>query len=174
MHHVLNICLPVHWTLPDCSPFVLQLWAYEVLGLSSPESSYHDQHVIPRALHWGHGYRGKSVVRGQLDFFRGELDRLTSTMVRMQILNSHITITAHSIPCISTNETFVCLAGTVARVGWSPSRVTCAEQRDDAREDPAGVCVWLAMVPWRQGITLVDASSSTGSAGTSLATGSED
>ncbi|KAH7841469.1 hypothetical protein Vadar_030234 [Vaccinium darrowii] len=57
---------------------VWELWAYEVLRLTSPESSYRDQRVIPRALRWGKGYRGKSAVRGQLDFFRGELDWLTS------------------------------------------------------------------------------------------------
>ncbi|KAH7861616.1 hypothetical protein Vadar_028460 [Vaccinium darrowii] len=55
----------------------IEMWAYEVLRLSSPESSYRDPRVIPRARRWGQGYRGKSAVRGQLDFFRGELDRLT-------------------------------------------------------------------------------------------------
>ena len=78
---LLNPCLSAHCTSTDNFNIVLQMWAYEVLRLMSPESSYRDQRVIPRALRWGKGYRGKSAARGHLDFFRGELDRLTSAGV---------------------------------------------------------------------------------------------
>lgn len=90
-----NSCIP-YLCLASCTEYflvctlnicglltiVLQLWTYKVLGLTSPESSYQDQRVIPRALRWGQGFREKSAVRGQLDFFCSELDRLTFAMVR--------------------------------------------------------------------------------------------
>ena len=53
----------------------MQVWAYEVFGVPSPENSHADKRVLPRAAKWTQGYVGKGVKKGQLRFFRVFLDQ---------------------------------------------------------------------------------------------------
>ncbi|KAI8572216.1 hypothetical protein RHMOL_Rhmol01G0180900 [Rhododendron molle] len=44
---------------------VIELWAYEVLGMFPPENTCTNPHLLPRALAWGKEYRKAKERRGQ-------------------------------------------------------------------------------------------------------------
>jgi hypothetical protein len=75
-------CIDMHLMV-----FVLQLWAYEVLGLHPPETTHPQANeVIPRALCWGDDFRQHSYPRVTLDTLRASLDRLSGGGVSLTLI----------------------------------------------------------------------------------------
>ena len=72
----------IHLRLLICQSVLLQLWAYEFLGMRLPENTYADAEVIPRALRWARSTRGTKVGGKSLDRDRLFLNRLTENRVR--------------------------------------------------------------------------------------------
>ncbi|KAI8571124.1 hypothetical protein RHMOL_Rhmol01G0093900 [Rhododendron molle] len=60
---------------------VIELWAYEVLGMFPPENTCTNPHLLPRALAWGKEYRRAKERRGQVMTFRRWLDNITGVTV---------------------------------------------------------------------------------------------
>ncbi|KAI8572033.1 hypothetical protein RHMOL_Rhmol01G0167600 [Rhododendron molle] len=56
---------------------VIELWAYEVLGMFPPENTCTNPHLLPRELAWGKEYRRTKERRGQVMTFRRWLDNIT-------------------------------------------------------------------------------------------------
>ncbi|KAI8568324.1 hypothetical protein RHMOL_Rhmol02G0189600 [Rhododendron molle] len=56
---------------------VVELWAYEVLGMFPPENTCTNPHLLPRGLAWGKEYRRAKERRGQVMTFRRWLDNIT-------------------------------------------------------------------------------------------------
>ncbi|KAH7861341.1 hypothetical protein Vadar_024837 [Vaccinium darrowii] len=56
---------------------VLEVWAYEVLGVFAPANSHSNEDVLPRAEKWGSEYTGAGDHKGDLRTFRLFLDSTT-------------------------------------------------------------------------------------------------
>ncbi|KAH7845092.1 hypothetical protein Vadar_014966 [Vaccinium darrowii] len=64
---------------------VLEVWAYEVLGVFAPANSHSNEDVLPRAEKWGSEYIGAGDHKGDLRTFRLFLDSTTGDRVRWNV-----------------------------------------------------------------------------------------
>ncbi|KAH7864252.1 hypothetical protein Vadar_027471 [Vaccinium darrowii] len=64
---------------------VLEVWAYEVLGVFAPANSHSNEDVLPRAEKWGSEYTGGGDHKGDLRTFRLFLDTTTGDRVRWNV-----------------------------------------------------------------------------------------
>ncbi|KAH7858103.1 hypothetical protein Vadar_020029 [Vaccinium darrowii] len=64
---------------------VLEVWAYEVLGVFAPANSHSNKDVLPCAEKWGSEYTGAGDHKGDLRTFRLFLDSTTGDRVRWNV-----------------------------------------------------------------------------------------
>ncbi|KAH7849478.1 hypothetical protein Vadar_018461 [Vaccinium darrowii] len=64
---------------------VLEVWAYEVLGVFAPANSHSNENVLPRAEKWGLEFTGAGDHKGDLRSFRLFLDSTAGDTVRWNV-----------------------------------------------------------------------------------------
>jgi hypothetical protein len=97
--------------------FVLQLWAYEVLGLHPPETTHPQANeVIPRALCWGDDFRQHSYPRVTLDTLRASLDRLSGGGVSLTLICTYMEVVLCTLLLLMTLGLLG--AGPLGFMGW--------------------------------------------------------